>query len=138
MGTENQITGMASEFYVLSALLRNGVDATLTLGNQKKVDILVNRNGKALTIDVKGLKSTGDFIVGNYKENKNPENHFYIFVYYEDFENVNKNPELFIVPATDISDIVKERGNGTVNNVSLVSLREKYSKDIREAMKIFK
>lgn len=141
MGTVNQETGLASEFYVLSALLRNSVDANITLGNQKKVDIFINCNGTALTIDVKSLRSTGDFIIGNYKENKDDKNHFYIFAYYEEFENVDKNPELFIVPATEVSAIVIERGKASgniVNNVSLVSLREKYSKDFSDAVKIFK
>lgn len=136
MGTLNQTTGMVSEFYVLSVLLRCGINANLTLGNQKKVDIIVNNKGVAMTIDVKGLKSSGDFIIGNYFESKDDKNHFYIFVYYSDFENIKENPELFVVPATEISAIVKERES--VNNVSIVSLREKYSKDFSDAVKIFK
>ena len=135
--TVNQETGLASEFYVISALLRNSVDANITLGNQKKVDIVVNCNGTALTIDVKSLRSTGDFIIGNYKENKDDKNHFYIFVYYSDFENIKENPELFVVPAAEVSAIVKEREKN-VNNVSLKVLREKYSKDFSDAVKIFK
>ena len=137
MGTVNQETGLASEFYVLSALLRNSVDANITLGNQKKVDIIVNNKGVAMTIDVKSLRSTGDFIIGNYKENKDDKNHFYIFVYYSNFENVKENPELYVVPATEISAIVKEREKN-VNNVSLKVLREKYSRDFSDAVKIFK
>ena len=136
MGTVNLTTGMASEFYVLSVLLRCGINANLTLGNQKKVDIIVNNKGVAMTIDVKGLKSSGDFIIGNYMESKDDKNHFYIFVYYSNFENVKENPELYVVPATEISAIVKERES--VNNVSIVSLREKYSKDFSDAVKIFK
>ena len=136
MGTLNQTTGMVSEFYVLSVLLRCGINANLTLGNQKKVDIIVNNKGVAMTIDVKGLKSSGDFIIGNYFESKDDKNHFYIFVYYSNFENVKENPELYVVPATEISAIVKERES--VNNVSIVSLREKYSRDFSDAVKIFK
>lgn len=137
MKTVNQETGLASEFYVLSALLRNSVDANITLGNQKKVDIIVNNKGVAMTIDVKSLRSTGDFIIGNYNENKDDKNHFYIFVYYSNFENVKENPELYVVPATEISAIVKEREKN-VNNVSLKVLREKYSRDFSDAVKIFK
>ena len=137
MKTVNQETGLASEFYVLSALLRNSVDANITLGNQKKVDIIVNNKGVAMTIDVKGLKSSGDFIIGNYFESKDDKNHFYIFVYYSNFENVKENPELYVVQATEISAIVKEREKN-VNNVSLKLLREKYSRDFSDAVKIFK
>ena len=136
MGTLNQTTGKESEFYVLSAFLRCGINADLTLGNQQKVDIIVNTKGVAMTTDVKGLKSSGDFIIGNYMESKDDKNHFYIFVYYSNFENVKENPELYVVPATEISAIVKERES--VNNVSIVSLREKYSKDFSDAVKIFK
>ena len=93
--TVNQTTGMVSEFYVLSVLLRCGINANLTLGNQKKVDIIVSNKGVAMTIDVKGLKSSGDFIIGNYSESKDDKNHFYIFVYYSNFENVKENPELY-------------------------------------------
>ena len=35
-------TNMASEFYVLSMLHRIGVDAALTLGNKKAVDIFAD------------------------------------------------------------------------------------------------
>ena len=135
--TVNQTTGMVSEFYVLSVLLRCGINANLTLGNQKKVDIIVNNKGVAMTIDVKGLKSSGDFIIGNYMESKDDKNHFYIFVYYSDFENIKENPELFVVPAVAVSAIVKEREKN-VNNVSLKVLREKYSRDFSDAVKIFK
>ena len=38
-------TNLASEFYVLSMVHRLGVDASLTLGNKKAVDIIV-LNGK--------------------------------------------------------------------------------------------
>ena len=53
MGTLNQTTGMVSEFYVLSVLLRCGINANLTLGNQKKVDIIVNNKGVAMTIRIR-------------------------------------------------------------------------------------
>ena len=49
-------TNLASEFYVLSMLHRVGLNATLTLGNRKSVDIVVTlRIGTAITIDVKGV-----------------------------------------------------------------------------------
>ena len=72
----NEITGIASEFYVLSMLLRKGADATLTLGNKKNIDIFVNKDWKAFTIDVKVLKSTGDFILGNHEETFHHTLHF--------------------------------------------------------------
>lgn len=45
--------------------------------------------------------------------------------------------ELYVVPAAEVSAIVKEREKN-VNNVSLKVLREKYSRDFIETIKIFK
>ena len=79
--------------------------------------------------------SKGSFY--HYFESKDDKNHFYIFVYYSNFENVKENPELYVVPAAEVSAIVKEREKN-VNNVSLKVLREKYSRDFIETIKIFK
>jgi hypothetical protein len=55
-------TNLAAEFYVLSMLHRLGVDAALTLGNKKAVDIIVTNEGrKIITIDVKGLEGRFDW-----------------------------------------------------------------------------
>jgi len=49
-------TNLAAEFWVLSALYRFGVEAHLTLGNKKSVDILIVCNSKTIcTVNVKGL-----------------------------------------------------------------------------------
>jgi len=52
-------TNLASEFYVLSMLRHLGVDALLTLGNKKAVDIIVaNENGTITTIGVKRFEGS--------------------------------------------------------------------------------
>ncbi len=52
-------TNLAAEFHVLSVLHRLGVDATLTLGNKKSVDIAVIKGaGRSITVDVKGPSIT--------------------------------------------------------------------------------
>lgn len=40
------ITGMASEFYVMSVLYRLGYNPALTVGNAKSIDILVKSKPK--------------------------------------------------------------------------------------------
>src|SRR5687768_5378317 len=58
-------TNLAAEFHVLSVLHRLGVDANLTLGNKKSVDIAIIRGaGDAVTVDVKGLAGTTGWPVG--------------------------------------------------------------------------
>ena len=132
---DNSITYLASEFFVLSTLIRLGADATLTLGNKKKVDIVVNKAGTALTIDVKGLQSSGDFILGNHEDTFQDVNHYFIFVYYSDFKSIELQPEIFVVSASETKNLIKNRSG--VNNVSLKTLRGNYKKDLSEALQIF-
>lgn len=69
-------TNLASEFYVLSSLYRLGMDASLTLGNKKSVDIVVVREaGDTITIDVKAVVGKYDWPVNNVKEQPQA-NHF--------------------------------------------------------------
>jgi hypothetical protein len=59
-------TNLASEFYVLSMLYRLGLDANLTLGNKKSVDITVVLGpGRAVTIDVKAVAGKMDWLMGS-------------------------------------------------------------------------
>lgn len=61
-------TNLASEFYVLSALYRLGLDANLTLGNKKGIDIVVPCSpGKAITIEVKAVAGKNDWLVGKLR-----------------------------------------------------------------------
>lgn len=76
-------TNLASEFYVLSALYRLGMDASLTLGNKKSVDIVVVREaGDTITIDVKAVVGEYDWPVNNV-QNQPKANHFIVLVSYE-------------------------------------------------------
>lgn len=55
-------TNLASEFHVISLLHRLGLEANLTLGNKKAVDIVVvRRAGDAITIDVKAVAEKYDW-----------------------------------------------------------------------------
>lgn len=52
-------TNLAAEVYVLSCLHRIGLDAHLTLGNRKGVDIVVLRDaGDAVTVEVRGWRAS--------------------------------------------------------------------------------
>jgi hypothetical protein len=54
-------TNLAAEFWVLSALYPLGVEAHLTLGNKKSIDILMHGNSETIcTVDVKGLAGSYD------------------------------------------------------------------------------
>lgn len=103
MGEISQNTNLASEYYVLSMLYRLGLDAYLTIGNKKSVDIIVHKNNKILTIDVKGLKGKSNFPIDNWS-NKS-ETHFLIFVcFLNKIDDCIVLPELFIVPANKMEN----------------------------------
>lgn len=110
-------TNLASEFYILSCLHRLGMNATLTLGNKKSVDIVVVReNEDAVTIDVKAVASKYDWPADNIRHSKNLR-HFIVLVCYEGkFEDTGFSPNVWIIPAKRIADFKKKYN--TRSNVS--------------------
>ena len=100
-------TNLAAEFYVLSILYRLGVNAYLTLGNKKSVDIIVDKPGhNTITVDVKGLVGRYDWPADNIRETDSQ--HYYALVTYEG--RINDPlfcPSSWIIPATKISKFTK-------------------------------
>lgn len=136
---EKSQTGMASEFYVLSLLLRLGAKAFLTLGNNKKVDIVVLKGKETLTIDVKGTHSTSFPVGKNYKDYQNDKNHFFIFVDYENennFRDIKNPPSIFIVPSTKMSELIKDyktSSNALKSNLKNGNFNDDFSIFVAEA-----
>ncbi|MCE5206933.1 MAG: hypothetical protein LLG42_01325 [Chloroflexi bacterium] len=91
-------TNLASEFYVLSMLHRLGIDASLTLGNKKAVDIIVsNDNGMITTIDVKGVAGPYDWPADNIHDLENKK-HFYVLISFRG-QNIRS-----IIPSLSMGD----------------------------------
>lgn len=105
-------TNLASEFYILSCLHRLGMNATLTLGNKKSVDIVVVReNEDAVTIDVKAVASKYDWPADNIRHSKNLR-HFIVLVCYEgNFEDTGFSPNVWIIPAEKVFQFKKQYKN---------------------------
>jgi hypothetical protein len=91
-------TNLASEFFVLSMLYRLGLDASLTLGNKKRVDISVVLDaGKAITIDVKAVAGKNDWLMGGVPESPKP-NHYVILVSFEGrFRDATQLPRCWVL-----------------------------------------
>lgn len=102
MGEKHENTNLAAEFYVLSMLYRKGLDASLTLGNKKSIDIRIFKKNKVISIDVKGIKEkSSGFPFENVRLiNKN---HFFVFVSFKDISNHLEKPEIYIVPSIEIN-----------------------------------
>jgi hypothetical protein len=100
---------LASEFHVLSMLHRLGMDANLTLGNKKTVDIIVsNEDGKLVTIDVEGIAGKYDWPADNIREPKS-RNHFVVLVSYEGrIEDPTFMPKVWVLPHKAIPKFIKQ------------------------------
>ncbi len=101
-------TGMASEYLILYKLYRLGLDAYMSLGNKKSVDIIIHKEENTLTIDVKSVRDYSSIPVNNVKPKKN---HFIIAVVYnQKFENIEIEPDIYIIPSFEIDEIKKSWG----------------------------
>lgn len=111
-------TNLAAEFYVLSCLHRVGLDAHLTLGNRKGVDIVVLRDdGGAVTVEVKGLAGKYEWPAGNLGS-QHPEHHFVVLISFEGriSDGAMPPPRAWIVPFEDMDRFMRRYRNRT--NVS--------------------
>ncbi len=116
-------TNLAAEFFVLSMLHRLGMDASLTLGNKKSVDIVVVRDsGKVVTIDVKGLAGTTSWPVDNVK--KIAKEHFFVFVsYLGKINDCSASAEVYVVPSQKLESLVYHSPNGKRRVLQLARMR---------------
>jgi hypothetical protein len=101
-------TNLAAEFWVLSALYRLGVEAHLTLGNKKSVDIFIFPDRDTIfTVDVKGLAGPYDWPADNIKVLDNPT-HFYVFLSFEGkISNPEVSPSVWVIPSSQAQQFIK-------------------------------
>lgn len=105
----NYLTGIASEYLILSMLCRLGYDAHLTLGNRKNIDIQVIHNGRCVGVDVKAVQGYSSLIVNNVSIEAN---HVIVFVVYNNkFADVRVTPDVYVVAAQDVALITSTYGD---------------------------
>lgn len=99
-------TGIAAEYFILSQLYRQGIEAYVSQGNKKAIDIrIVRPDGVAVSLDVKAVRGYSSLVVNNVKP---VLGHFVAFVIYNGkFEDVSTYPEAFIVPSIEVPAITK-------------------------------
>ncbi|MGD0769730.1 MAG: hypothetical protein ABSB42_16215 [Tepidisphaeraceae bacterium] len=112
MGDKGYNTNLAAEFYVLSVLHRLGLDASLTLGNKKSVDIAIIRGaGEAYTVDVKGLAGKTGWPIDNIPTGK--KGHFLVFVsFLGKIDKPEVAPEAYVVPSTEMDLLAYDAPGG--------------------------
>jgi len=118
-------TNLASEYYVLSMLYRQGFDAYITLGNRKGIDIILNLNDeKQITIDVKGLQGTTLFPLDNVDDQTAKPNHFVVFLsFLNKMSDPLVLPEIYVVPHNDLKDLMYHNPKGNRKGINLSMLR---------------
>lgn len=118
-------SNLASEFYVLSMLCRLGLDANLTLGNKKSVDItVVHGPGSAVTVDVKAVVGKTDWLMGTPLNEPKPK-HFVVLVSYEgQFRNPAHAPRCWIVPHGELLPRIKSGGTKGLRYLSRSGVRD--------------
>jgi hypothetical protein len=101
-------TNLASEFFVMSMLHRLGMDAHLTLGNKKAVDIVVvHAPGLAVTVDVKAVAGKDDWLVGN-PSGEPISRHFVVLLTYDgNFSNPQTAPRSWILPHGEFLELIQ-------------------------------
>ena len=99
-------TGVAAEYFVLSQIYRLGLEAYISQGNKKAIDIrVIQENGNPISVDVKAVRGYSSLVVNNVKTN---ENHFIAFVIYNNkFEDVLTQSEVYIVPSLEVPSITQ-------------------------------
>lgn len=96
-------TGIASEYLILSKLYRLELEAYISQGNKKSIDIRVIKDEKVLSIDVKSVRGYSSLVVNNVIEK---ENHYIVFVIYNGkFSDLESEPSIYIVPSSKIKEI---------------------------------
>lgn len=124
-------TNLAAEFHVLSILHRLGIDATLTIGNKKSVDIVVIKSeGQTVTVDVKGLAGKTSWPVDNVKTNR--DSHILVFVcYLGKIAQTEIQPEVWVVPSREIDKLTYVSPKG--RRVVQLSTLRRNAKDLKNA-----
>lgn len=105
---ETDASGMAGEFFVMQALYRLGYQPALTMGNAKKIDILLaGSDEKTIRISVKSVRGGGKWPVGPRKWKAKKET-FFVFLHYANFEDVKECPKVFVVPVPKVDELKKK------------------------------
>ena|ERR1035438_6533060 len=95
-------TGIASEFLVAGELARRGYNVTFTLGNTKAIDLLIEKDGKIILIQVKGIQRKKS-ICWNISLSK-IKDHSVTYILVNLNADFFEQPEYFILTEAEVKD----------------------------------
>jgi len=107
---EKYCLNMAGEFSVCAELQKRKIDATVTYGNKKAVDIIIiGKNKQAWSVEVKTTTSN-KFVTGffqkYYQADIEPRPNFWVLVKIED---KTKNADFYVLTHKEMGEVQKGR-----------------------------
>ena len=116
-------TNLAAEYHVLAVLYRLGLNAYLTLGNKKAIDIVIDFDDHICTVDVKGIAGTTLWPLDNFVGSKG--NHFIILVsFLNKIKDVSVTPECYVVPSIEVENLMYRNPKKTRQGIQLSTIRK--------------
>ena len=98
-------TGISAEFFVAAELARRGFNVTLTFGNTKSIDLIIEKEGRLIPVQVKGIQRIKSICWNISMDKLDPKNILYILV------NLNadslEQPEYFILTENEVREHFK-------------------------------
>lgn len=104
---EKSQTGIASEFYVAGEMSRLGYNVTVTFGNTKSIDLLVEKDDKVFKVQVKGMQSTERSICWNVDKTKITDGIYFVLVNLH-VNDVKAKPEFFVLTGKEVMNLFKD------------------------------
>lgn len=102
---EKTQTGIASEFYVAGELSRMGYNVTVTFGNTKSIDLIIQKGIDVFKVQVKGIQSNAS-ICWNIDKSKISDDLFFVLVNLH-VDHPAAKPEFFVLTAKDAMENFK-------------------------------
>jgi len=115
-------TNLAAEYYVLSALYRLGLNAYLTLGNKKAIDIVIDFGTHVATVDVKGIAGTTLWPMDNFSDPK-PHHYIVLVSFLNKMTDLTIQPECYVVPSAEVGDLLYRNPKKTRKGIQLSTVR---------------
>ena len=98
-------TGIAAEYYVAGELSRLGYNVTLTFGNTKSIDLLIEKDDNVIAIQVKGIQKTKS-ICWNLDKSKIKEKTYYVLVNLH-IDKPKEKPDFFVLTSSEARQLFK-------------------------------
>ena len=102
---EKSQTGIASEFYVAGELCRLGYNVTLTFGNTKAIDLLIQKEGRVLAVQVKGIQADRSICWNLDKTKISDDPNLYLVLVNLHVDTPTVKPDFFILSAKEAQNL---------------------------------